>query len=512
MGGGGKETPRQKMIGVMYLFLTCMLALNVSTSVLKSFLIVNDSIVATNRNFELKVESTYAMFERALVENKEKVQANYDKAQEARRLTEELRATITRTKDELVAMATGLPLDSASNLSPRDISRQDDYDTPSRFFILEGRGAVLKDIIAKYMDDMLALLPNDEARSHIILPFDLVGPFFDAQGMEIPWEFANFNRAIIVAAITILNGLQNAAMNMEIDIVSELFKLVSAGDISFDNVVARIIPRSTFVALGEPFEAEIFLVAFDSRAKVTANVNGQHLASRDGIVNFTSPTSREGTFQVSGWLDLPGGDRYPFKTEYTVAAPSASVAADKMNVFYVGVDNPVSLAVGGVDPSMVSPRISGAGNTITRNPSGPGYIVRVSAASNNVGVTLSAGGKDFGPFNFRAKNIPDPIVLANGIGEHETNVERGSLAAAGGLVARMKDFDFDLTVPVVSFTMTTTVSGDLQEQKATNNRFTPQMVTMINNARRGQRISFEDIVVRMPNGNRTVRNFTLTIR
>jgi gliding motility-associated protein GldM len=509
--GGGKETPRQKMIGVMYLFLTCMLALNVSTAVLKSFLIVNDSIVATNRNFEAKVQSTYAMFERALVENKEKVQENFDKAQEARRLTEQMRAAIALKRGELVAMATGLPLEEAMELNPRDISRQDDYDTPSRFFINDGNGLALKEMIAKYMDDMMALLP-EEARSHIIMPFDLVGPFFDAQGMEIPWEFANFNRAIIVAAITILNGLENAAMNLELDVVNELFKLVSAGDMTFDNVVARIIPKSTFVALGEPFEAEIFLVAFDSRTRVTANVNGQTLQSRDGVVNFTSPTSKEGTFQVQGFLDLPNGDRFPFRTEYTVAAPSASVAADKMNVFYIGVDNPVSLAVSGIDPSAVTPRISGSGNTIVRNPNNPGYIVRVTSPSNNVGITLSANGKDYGPFNFRAKRIPDPVVLANGIDEHTTTVDRNILANAGGLVANMKDFDFELRVPVVSFTMSTTISGDFQEYKSTNNRFTPQMVSLIQNTRRGQRIFFEDIVVQMPTGNQTVRSLVLTIR
>jgi hypothetical protein len=183
----------------------------------------------------------------------------------------------------------------------------------------------------------------------------------------------------------------------------------------------------------------------------------------------------------------------------------------------VGVDNPVSLAISGFDPTTVSASISGAGNTITKNPSGPGYIVRVTAPSNSIAVTLSvrsgATTRTAGSFNFRSKRIPEPIVLANGVDEHATVVDKNVLANAGGLVPRMRDFDFDLPgLRVVSFTLSTTVSGDIQEKKSTTNRFTPEMVSIIQNARRGQRIFFEDIVVQMPTGPQTVRSFALTVR
>ncbi|MCL2027807.1 MAG: hypothetical protein FWG79_04890 [Bacteroidales bacterium] len=498
---------------MMYLVLTAMLALNVSTAVLMSFLTVNDSIVATNKNFETKVESVYVMFEKALAENKEKVQESFDLAQEAKKLTAEFREHVQLLRTELISMSGKMSMEEAMDFNPRDLGRQDDYDTPSHLFLNMGKGAELRERIATHVKAMLELLP-EEYRGNIVVPFDITGPFYDNSGKEIPWEVANFYKSIIVASITILNKLENDAMNLEIDVTNELFRLITSGDMTFDNVVARIIPKSTFVALGEVFEAEIFLVAFDSRTRVMANVNGQNIQSRDGVVEFKSQTSREGVFTVSGYLDVPGGERYPFKTEYVVAAPSASVSADKMNVFYVGVDNPVSLAVSGFDPSGISASISGSGNSITR--SGSGYVVRVAAPSNDVTVSLTVrsgtSSKTAGNFRFRAKNIPDPIVLANGIGEQESVVDKGTLASGGGLRAMMKDFDFDLQVPVVSFTLVTTVGGDFQEQKSTSNRFTPQMITMINNARRGQRFSFEDIVVRMPTGNRTVRSFVLTIR
>jgi len=513
--GGGKQTPRQKLIGMMYLFLTAMLALNVSTNVLRSFLTVNDSMVRTNRNFDAKVQSVYTMFERALAENKDKVQENFDKAQEARRLTAELREHLRLLRAGVVALSAGIPVEDAMDFDPHNIKRQDDYDTPSLYFINQGRGAELRDKIKEHVVAMYALLP-EEARENIISPFDMDGPFYDNQGVEISWEFANFNRAIIVAALTILHKLENDAMNLEFDIVNELFRLIAAGDMTFDNVVARIIPKSTFVALGENFEAEVFLVAFDSRTRVTANIGGQIINSRDGIVNYTRPATAEGIFQVSGFLDLPGGDRFPFRTEYVVAAPAASVSADAMNVFYIGVDNPISTAVSGVDPSSVSVSISGAGGTITPIAgSNSKFIVRATSQGNatiTLQVRTNAGTKTAGQFTYRVKRVPDPIVLANGVDEHTTIVDKNILANAGGLVARMKDFDFDLQTPVVSFTMVTTVRGDFIQVKSTSNRFTDEMTTYIRNAGRGQRIFFEDIVVRMPTGNQTMRNLVLTIR
>ena len=512
--GGGKQTPRQKLIGMMYLVLTALLALNVSTTVLKSFLIVNDSIVATNKNFESKIESVYATFDRALAENKDKVQVHFDKAMEVRKLTTEFRDYIQLTIAELISAATGVTVDEARELCPRDIKRQDDYDTPSGFFITQGRGIEFYQKMVEFNSSVLGILPDEESRASIISPFNIEGPFYDAGGSPVSWETANFQNAIIVAAITILNKIENDAMNLEFDVVNELFRLVGADDFTFDNIQARIIPKSTFVALGETFEAEVFLVAFDSKTKITANVNGQNLSSVDGVVNFKSATSREGVFPVSGFIDL-GGDKFPFRTEYIVAAPAATVSADAMNVFYIGVDNPITAAVSGVDPSSVSVSISGAGGTVTPGGSRGSYVVRVTSPGDAI-VTLSvksaAGTKVAGSSKFRVKRVPDPIVLANGIDEHTTTVDRNVLANSGGLVANMKDFDFQLRVSVVSFTMSTTVGGDFTELRSSNNRFTEQMLAQMRNARRGQRFFFENIVVQMPTGPQTVRSLVLTIR
>ncbi|MCL2414665.1 MAG: gliding motility protein GldM [Bacteroidales bacterium] len=512
---GGKQTPRQKLVSLMYLVFITMVALNVSTEVLRSFVIVNESMERTNENLRDNVVSTHMMFERALAEDRDRFQENFDKAQEAQRLTAELREHIRLARRDLVVMAERVPPEVADTLNPRAIRRQDDYSTPTRLFINDGRGLKLRNEIEQHVINMLNLLPESN-QDNIMQPFDTEGPFRDANGMIIPWERANFDGVVIVAAITILNQLKNNALNFELEVVNELFRMVSDGDLTFDNVQARIVPRSTFVALGETFEAEVFMVAWDGRQRVMANINGRNIESRDGVVRFSVPATSEGVFPVSGWIDFDG-DRLPFRTEYVVAAPAASVSAEAMNVFYIGVDNPITAAVSGVDPGNVRVSISGAGATITPIPGGGNrYIVRATTPGEAV-ITVSArtndgGTRNVGEFRYRVRRVPDPVVVVAGLGDRDTHVAASVLAGAGGLVARMPGFDFELAVQVNSFTMSTTVAGSFVELRSTNNRFTDAMITQMRNARPGQRFNFDNINVQMPTGPEATRPFSLIIR
>ncbi|MCL2417191.1 MAG: hypothetical protein FWD02_04565 [Bacteroidales bacterium] len=500
----------------MYLVFITMVALNVSTEVLTSFLVVNESMERTNENIEQKVTSAHMVFERALIENRERFQENFDKALEAQRLTNELRRQIRTARTDLIAMAERIPIDEAEVLNPRSIRRQDDFSTTTQLFINQGRAEELREEIDQHVINMLNLLPESN-RNNVMSPFNTVGPFHDASGRSISWEMANFNGIVVVAAITILNKLENDALNLELEIIDELFRMVSEGDLTFDNVVARIVPRSTFVALGENFEAEVFTVAFDSRARVTANINGQNLVSRDGVVRFSAPTTREGVFPVTGWIDLDG-ERHHFRTEYVVAAPAASVSADAMNVFYIGVDNPITAAVSGVDPGNVHVSISGAGATITPVPgAGNRYIVRANTPGEAV-VRVSArtndgGTRNVGEFRYRVRRVPDPVIVVAGLGDRDTHITASALAGSGGLVARMPaGFDFDLAVQVNSFTMQANIGGNFVSLNSTNNRFTDAMVTHMRNARPGQTFVFDNILIQMPTGPERARSFALTIR
>ena len=194
-----------------------------------------------------------------------------------------------------------------------------------------------------------------------------------------------------------------------------------------------------------------------SRAKLKSGENGVVKLSLDG--------SREGVKKYAGYVKMtnPNGDanEYPFSGEYVVAPPSLTVAATKMNVFYIGVENPVSISVPGIATEKIRPRIT-EGCTLRRDPNGSDWIVEVPRGIRNAIITAQAdvGGnyEDMGSREFRVKRVPDPVAEVAGI--KEGTLDRNTLLAANAIIPTMKDFEFELNFVINSFTMATIINGD----------------------------------------------------
>jgi hypothetical protein len=218
------------VVATALLFLTILVIVNntrfVSSAVLKSFMTVHDIVVEKNEKLELEVIEAYNLFEKAFVEDRENVGTYFEKALEARRLSEEFRQSIRFAKAEMIAMSSGISVEEVFDFNLHKIKRPDDFDTPTRYFIVDGKGVEIREKIAEFVLVMTALLPED-TQSSIVSPFDITGPFYDAKGVRISWEIANFYKAIIVSAITILNVLENDAMNLELDVVNALLKITT---------------------------------------------------------------------------------------------------------------------------------------------------------------------------------------------------------------------------------------------------------------------------------------------
>ncbi|MEG1910184.1 MAG: hypothetical protein RR190_04350, partial [Bacteroidales bacterium] len=352
---GAKETPRQKMIGMMYLVLTAMLALNVSVEILKSFLIVNEAMSETNTNFKIKVDALYNQFFKAYQANPPKTEEQWQKSQIAKKASQEMYDYIQLTKAELIAYVEGVSLEKAKTYTANDIKKQDNYDMPTQFLIGQsndgagGKGEELRLKIEAYRAQMLDLLaPKD--RNKVKLGLQTKGPYYNAAHQEQNWQMQFFYRTIIVADLTILNKLQTDVLNAEFDIVSQLLSSVSDDDFKFDNIAARVVPASNFVLLGNAYEAEIFVAAFDSKSEIIGTIGGQQYKGDSGRIKFTRLASNVGPQTVDGSINVQsnfGIKTYPFRLSYVVAAPMATVSADAMNVMYIGVDNPISVLAGG---------------------------------------------------------------------------------------------------------------------------------------------------------------------
>jgi gliding motility-associated protein GldM len=507
---GGKQTPRQKLIGMMYLVLTALLALNVSVEVLDAFVLVDDGLQQTNVNFGRKVDMVYDDFRKQKQLSEDRVEPYYSRAMEVQEVAEELVDFILTTRTEMIAKVENISMEEADTLRLIDMKAKDNYSRSSAFWLTEPidggsaatiqpggpgtRAYKLREMIEGYKESLLERLP-EQFRDLIQLGLDTEGPFYDKGGNAITWQAAMFDRQPPVAAATNLSRLVTEVRNAEFDVSSQLYSAITAGDFTFDTIQARVIPKSQIVLQGDRYEADVIVAAFDTRQQPEVIINGQTIEGG----RLSLPATREGLQTYSGLVRIVGPTgikEYPFSGDYIVQRPTATVSADAMNVFYIGVDNPVSVSVPGIPSGNIEPRISGAGNRMIPRPGG-GYIVRISSNHNvnqNVTVTLMArvdgSLRQMGAQTFRVRTVPDPYPEI--AGQREGSIPREALAGQP-LIPRMRDFDFEMDFRITSFSMNTTVAGEFQEWRANSNIQTPEMEAAIRRSTRGQRFTFENI-------------------
>lgn len=530
---GYKETPRQKMIAMMYLVLTALLALNVSKQILDAFVVVNESMETTNENFSQKLESTYSKFAMQRDLNPEKVTPFWNKAKKAQEISADLVHYVDSLKYTLIKITDGMEsYEAAKKVLLRDTKRKDNYDRGTTFFIgnshdgSTGEARKLKNRIIEYKKQMLSLV-NEEYRNTVKLGMETDGPYYDMDGKKQNWEMHNFYRTILAADVTILNKIKAEIFNAEFDVVNNLLNSISAKDFKYDKIAARVIPKSRYVFLGDEYEAEIVVAAYDTKSNpmvsymlgsdtlTPANFrNATALSSENGIVTLKLAGSGEGLKKYAGIVKMvsPMGDTltFHFKDEFIVAKPGLTISPTKMNVFYIGVDNPVDISVPG-SPERVVPSISSG----KIRAEGKNWIVYdlpkgVKEAVVNVAAVFSGKTKSMGNATFRLKRVPDPVAKI--AGKNDGFIAKNLLLASPYVMAEMPaGFDFDLRFSVTSFDFVTDRGGDITTIKVNGNKFTPEILGILQNAGRNKRIYIENIGVRGPDGDRNISSFILKI-
>ena len=272
--------------------------------------------------------------------------------------------------------------------------------------------------------------------------------------------------------------MQIDIQNAESNILSYLYSQIDASSFKFNKLGARVIAKSSYVLEGDVYRAEVFLAAEDTTQQPIVLVNNKPLKIVDGKGIYEVPATSSGNFEWEGIIKYrtPEGayNTYKFTEEYQVSKPSVTISPTKMNVFYMGVPNPVSISVPGVPSENLEVSISNG--RIEKN--GKDYIVRPKAEDingRNTKVSVNAnfdGQKRFmGSMDFRVKQVPDPEAT---IAEKSSGVIRKEdLLAEDGIFAALKDFDFDLKFVVTQFDITFTGAGGYNNTwSSTSNRFT----------------------------------------
>jgi len=508
-----------------------MLALNVSADIINAFVTVGDSVEVTNKLMAGKAESTYIAFENAYNGNPGKVGDNWAKAKEVREKTKAMLDYIDNIKYELHVAVDGLQggvAESKKLLNEKGFSaivKKDNYDIPTNYFLAgtedgsAGKAIELRKKIEAYQADMLTYAQS-EAYKKMLKSMQIVteGTWKDAQDQEKNWQMYNFYHTIITADMVLLNKFKSEIQNAEMDLVNHLYSQKSADDFKFDQVVARVLPKSTYIIQGGQYEADVIVAAYDSKSELRGEVRGQNMVGDSGMLKLKFGANALGEQKYKGTIFVKketGETAYDFEGEYFVAAPSATVSPTKMNVFYVSIDNPVSISVPGANSRDIVATISGAGGTIKKGAKDGEYIVNVTQPNKKCQINVKAkiAGKemDMGVMEFRTKQIPAP--LASFGGHKESKILDRNVIAASAMAVSKGDFDFPVVYKVTSNDIDIYEGGDAQPIiKSNGPSLPPDAVAKIKRLKKGAKVTLKNIRATGPAGEVSVSNSTLEFK
>ncbi|MCE1199159.1 MAG: gliding motility protein GldM, partial [Marinilabiliales bacterium] len=327
------ETPRQRMISLMYLVLTAMLALNVDKSVIDAFALVDKGFMQTIQNFNGKNENVYTHFNNAALENPQKAGELNHLVQKIKERTDTLYNAITRYKEMIVRKADG-PQGDINNIVSKE-----DMNFAEEVMITHNNGTQLKKDIIDYREFLLSKIDPKETAliESLEKTLDTTDPP-GKEGSKPSWESSKFAGYPLIAVITLMSKMQSDIRNSESDVINYFYSNIDASSFKFNKLKAQVIAKSDYVLQGETYEAKVFISAIDTTAVPDIVVNGSKLPIIPGenAGLYKANAGSEGTFLWKGVINFknPNGliVQYPFEHEYQVAKPSMTVSPTRMNV------------------------------------------------------------------------------------------------------------------------------------------------------------------------------------
>jgi len=561
---GAKETPRQKMIGMMYLVLTALLALNISKEVLDGFVKVENSLLETQATLSSKINDTYTALELKYNSNQVKVGPFYDEAQNIVKISDDLVKYMTMLKARCLSTSVGdFPeqekvdfekyfgedesgTDTTLNL--KYIRVKDEYQALTNYMVgsdpnspTEGRWTAngLKLALESYRDYLSNISVTDVEENVIPIPASTVKSLNERFSFEkemkddkmVLWESANFYDMPLAAVMPLMSKMIIDVQDAEEDAIGWLLNSTEAKSLKFSEVMPLTIPLSNYILRGDTVRANIFLAAFDRTKKPEVYIDPNKWDGKDstdldyvglgiepldvnaqgqGLLALSSKGMTLGQYQYKGVIRYQGaeGDMQSqqfFTPTFTIAEAALVVSPTKMNVFYRGVPNPVEISVPGVANNKLRVSISN-GHRIKKQQDGT-YIVEPGTSTANKEAIISVKGEmadgsisNLGNSKFRVKRIPDPVPFWAGKKPSDRTITKNEVLSFAPLAGKMDNFDFDVKVRVKSFTIRLSKDGTFKELNSPNNRITADMKALLNRVKRGNTIYFEDIIVGMPDG------------
>jgi gliding motility-associated protein GldM len=489
------------MINLMYLVLTALLALNVSAEILNAFKTVEKSLDTTNTTINQSTSTIMASLQEKMSqsESAEKARIWYPKAQRAQELTKQLNTYIDGLKAQIMKEAGFDPVANGDSTF-----KEDNQDVATRIMVEQGKGKELFAKLQQYKKEMAAIDPALASEINTYLKqISLDPPATKNKGNE-SWEAGYFRMVPTVAATTMLTKFQNDVKTAENRTVSLFHEQVGKVVVRYDNFTAIVGQSSNYIMPGQEIEIMAGVGAFSKAAAPQITIAGRGAAlGDDGAAHMKLPGGGLGKHSVPVVISFKDQDGKPQtitkNIEYTVGQANASIALDKMNVLYIGVDNPITIAASGGGDDKVAASIVGGGGSIRKVGAGK-YIARVSSVTDNCTISVSVDGKTAGASQFRVRTIPTPVATVGNF-ESGSNVPAGAFKAQGGVAAWIKDFPFELKYQVTSFTITAdNDEGDIDEAPCQGNTWSPKAQQIVRGLKSGRLVTIDNIRAMGPDG------------
>lgn len=515
-GGNCPETPRQKMIGMMYMMLTAMLALNVSGDLLNAFLLVDEGIKKSTEVVGQRIKKQYYDFEAAKEQNPVKAGDRYQQALDLKEKADALVKQIQYYKCLMVFKADG-PGTPEEPFTPDHYQSVSNQDIAAQVMMVEDlgkRGDTLKNMVDEYREFLINMVDGDTAKANAFRAQFNTDAIKDEEGIEEPWVGKITEHLPLAATMSILSKVQNDVRSSQSDVVNYLYAKVDEASFKFTGIRPLVIPESNYVLRGGQYKADIMLAAYDETMDPIVKVGGATLPVEQGMGKYSAAASAVGTKKYSATIEIPDpvtGElrSYAVDAEYEVGEPSVVVSATKMNVFYIGLDNPVEISAAGISSSDL--KITATGAQIVK--SGTGFVVKPNnnTAKATINVAADVNGKHLtlGSKEFRLLQVPNPeAAIADLSGGR---IRKGVLTAQGGVFAVMRNFVMDVSFKVTSFKLSFVKGGFLTELPSNGAQFSPQQKSALGSLQKGQKFYIEDIQATGPGGSRKLLPLTFTV-
>lgn len=552
---GNKETPRQRMIGMMYLVLTALLALNVSKEIVNAFVKLNDKIEDANAIVEMQIETDLDKFKLAMADKSARVVVKqwYDKAKAIHDASNMEFDFFLKETNSLLKATEGEKsewLEKDKNTgrlklkSLMAVEAKDDYDAATRLFVGDNptspneRGRDLRTRLEKLRDMMVMQMANYTLNNKtysinekLLAKFDPKIPStrkylkeamvncnkLDTAAMNrvihilsypqqlnefdevTSWQGSMFNYSPVVAASAMLTALRSDIRTAESIAIQHLFAKVDVNIIHVNKIEPVAFAPKGYLNVGDTMPLKVMIAAYDSNSvsmiRYADNPEMSNQEEKSGMISIKATTPGVKNLYGNIAVKEKGVITWkPWTFQYEVGQPQAVISATDLNVLYIGHENKISASASGYSSNEV--RLTGDGVTI--QPSNGNYVVKVPASmvGRRVMLHVTANGKRIGSTEFRIKNIPKPMTFLGAIPATESTITRSQLLTSVNSGVRL---GYDDSSPISvnfrtsSYKAKVEFGGSVQTLECTNGKFSPKDLRTLQNLRPGTVLRIEEV-------------------